>query len=85
MIQPKIHNILGIEVKCLTWNLFCNQHLNVYDTIEGYYEPDEIEGLNTSEGADIFQLQIYQNTPVGFILITTNSLPEMQEELKKGI
>lgn len=85
MNDPKMHNLLGVEVKCLSWNIMCNQHLNCYMSIDEYYEKDELIGVDTSEGADIIQMQIYQSTPVGFILLTANTLLEIQEELKKGI
>ena len=81
MTQPKIHNILGVDIKCLTWSLSCNDHLGSYATIEEYYNKDELEGLDTSETADIYRLQIYEHTPVGFTLFTSNSLPNLIKEL----
>jgi len=83
MNEPKIVNILGVDVKCLTYSLNYNDHLNYYYTPEENYSEEDLEGIDTSK--DIYQLQIYPRTPVGFIRITANSIEELQEELKKGI
>lgn len=81
MTQPKIHNILGVDIKCLNWTLSCNEHLGSYSSIEEYYDADELSGINTDESQDIYQLQIYENTPVGFVMFTANSLPNLIIEL----
>ena len=83
MTEPKIHNILGVEIKCLTYNLYCNAHLNSYATIEEYYDSDELIGCNTDENSDIYQLQIYEHTPIGFWMITANTIDELISELKE--
>ena len=83
MVEPKIHNILGVNVKCLTYCILCNEHLNYYQTIDEYYDKDSICDINTSLDDDVIQLQIYEHTPIGRTEYIANSIDDIILELKK--
>lgn len=83
MTEPKIHNILGVDIKCLSWSIEVNEHLLYYETPEDHYSSSDLEDVDAS--LDIISLRVYQRTPVGFVHIICNTIEELIEELKKGL
>jgi len=80
-LTPKVHDILGVKVSCISWSISCNEHLEYYDDPEGYYDTDELKGLDLTK--DIYLLRYYPNTPVGFCRISANTITELLSKLKE--
>ena len=71
--------ILGSLIKCMSFSVSYNQHLDEHATPEDYYSAEDIEGLDPS--LPIWVLRVYYLTPVGFMEWHTNSIEELAAQL----
>lgn len=77
------HNILGVDVKCIGWDLEVNSHRTVELEALEYYDEEELKGLDLTK--DIYQLSLYYK-PQPFSIndykcLTANSIEALKEQL----
>ena len=64
-----------------------NEHRDVYETVEEYYEAEDfisLEERNKSIAEDnVWVLQWYPNTPIGFNRIAASTLEAIEAKLKE--
>ncbi len=74
------------EHKC-GLHLSHNEHRDVYETIENFYDPgdfvSEEEWLKAVAGDSVWVLHWYPNTPVGFNRIAASTLEAIEAKLKE--
>ena len=65
-----------------------NEHKDVYETIEQFYEPEDFISPQEWEKAisenSVWVLQWYPNTPVGFNRIAASTLEAIKKTIEKG-
>jgi len=65
-----------------------NEHRDVYETVEEFYEPDDFVspeewGKAVAEDS-VWVLQWYPNTPVGFYKIAASTLDAIEHHFKEN-
>jgi hypothetical protein len=74
------------ECKC-GLHLSHNEHRDVYETIEEFYDADDFispEEWNKAVAADnVWVLHWYPNTPIGFIRIAASTLDALEAKVKE--
>ena len=74
------------EHKCGLY-LTHNEHRDVYETVEDFYNPDYFVSKEEWEKAisedNVWVLQWYPETPIGFNIIAASSLEAIQAKLKE--
>lgn len=88
METNKLHE-LSVVIKC-DFNLQFNPHKSVYETAEKYIREmgngdgfyDEVETIDF--GKDIWTIQVYPRTPVGFIAGVSNDLDALLDWAIEG-
>lgn len=81
-LEPRVHNVFGIDLTCISWTLELNQHLVYYEKVEDYYDNAiDMEGINPE--LDIYEFSWYPNTPVGHCTILGNTIEEILLKLLK--
>ena len=74
------------EHKC-GLHLSHNEHRDVYETVEKFYDPgyfvSEEEWLKAVKEDNVWTLQWYPDTPIGFHLIAASTLEAIEAKLKE--
>jgi hypothetical protein len=64
-----------------------NEHRNVYETVEEFYDPEDFispeEWLKAVKEDSVWVLHWYPNTPIGFTRIAASTLDALKNELEK--
>lgn len=73
------------EHKCGLY-LSHNEHLDVYDTIEEFYDVDDFISLEEWHEAlaknSVWVLQWYPDTPIGFIRLAASTLEAIESKIR---
>lgn len=87
----KLFEILNKNTdKMGSWHLSYNEHKEIYESPVKYYketlgyDDEDLENVDLTK-EDIYKLQWYKNTPVGFISFFANSIEDLEKQVEEYI